>query len=123
MPEITVGHIKHEFVDERWKVYVGRPSSLGNPFEIGRHGDRQEVITQYATWLDEQMADPTSPAARKFAGLLRLVKRHGRLHLLCWCAPEACHADVIRERLLAALGEAGTGADDAAPAGEASDGA
>lgn len=118
MATIVVGNIRRENADRQHKVYVGRPSSLGNPFSIGPDGDRQEVIAKYVEWLDIQMADPASPAARKFTSLVRLVKRNGSLVLLCWCHPEACHADVLRDRLLTALGEAGTGADDAAPAGE-----
>lgn len=28
-------------------VYIGRPSRWGNPFIIGRHGDRAAVIAKY----------------------------------------------------------------------------
>jgi len=31
----------------RFDVYIGRGSSFGNPFEIGIHGDRNEVIKKY----------------------------------------------------------------------------
>lgn len=114
MATITVGQVRTENADRQFKVYVGRPSSLGNPYQIGLDGDRQECIAKYTLWLDDQLTDPMSPASRKLAQLLRLVKRNGSLVLLCWCHPEPCHADVIRARLLAALGEA----DDAATAGE-----
>jgi hypothetical protein len=30
-----------------------------------------------------------------------VVGRDGRLTLLCWCAARPCHADVIREAVLA----------------------
>jgi Domain of unknown function (DUF4326) len=32
-------------------VYIGRPSLLGNPFKIGEHGTRNEVIAKYRVWL------------------------------------------------------------------------
>jgi len=32
-------------------VYIGRPGLLGNPFEIGVHGDREDVIRLYRQWL------------------------------------------------------------------------
>lgn len=32
-------------------VYVGRPTKWGNPFVIGRDGDRDEVIERYRGWL------------------------------------------------------------------------
>jgi hypothetical protein len=67
-------------------VYVGRPSKWGNPFVIGRDGDRDEVIEAYEHWLDHQMTiDPW---------FLRGLKGKD---LVCWCVPEACHADVLLE--------------------------
>ena len=32
-------------------IYIGRPSPLGNPFVIGRDGDREEVIRKYRDFL------------------------------------------------------------------------
>ena len=65
-------------------VYVGRPSPFGNPFVIGRHGDRADVVARFETFL---LASP---------GLLAAVKADLRgKDLVCWCAPEACHADVL----------------------------
>lgn len=74
-----VVHCKREPYD----VYIGRPSRWGNPFSIGRDGTRDEVITKYEEWLREQpglMSD------------VRLLK--GKV-LGCWCAPRACHGDVL----------------------------
>ena len=36
-------------------AYVGRPSPLGNPFVLGRDGNREEVIAEYRHWLWAQM--------------------------------------------------------------------
>jgi hypothetical protein len=64
-------------------VYVGRPSKYGNPYVIGRDGTRDEVCDAYEQWatanftLDEIQQD------------LR-----GK-HLLCFCAPQRCHADFL----------------------------
>lgn len=73
-------------------VYVGRQvrrqpgSPWGNPYVEGRHGSRDEVIALFRAWLVEILArDPD------FLEPLR-GKR-----LACWCAPLACHADVIAE--------------------------
>ena len=63
-------------------VYVGRPTKWGNPFVIGRDGDRAEVIRRYRLWIGTQRLD-----ARELAGK----------DLVCWCAPEPCHADVLLE--------------------------
>jgi hypothetical protein len=67
------------------RVYVGRPSKWGNPFKIGRDGSREEVIARYREWILRQ---PALMAA--------LPDLRGK-DLVCWCAPEPCHADVLLE--------------------------
>ncbi len=67
------------------RVYVGRPSKWGNPFAIGRDGTRDEVIAKYRAWLMQQ------PAL-----LAQLPELRGK-NLVCWCAPQRCHADVLVE--------------------------
>lgn len=66
-------------------VYVGRPSPWGNPFVIGPDGDRDRVIARYREYL---LASP--------ALLARLGELRGK-DLICWCSPQACHADVLIE--------------------------
>jgi len=67
------------------RVYGGRPSKWGNPFAIGRDGTRDEVIAKYRAWLMQQ------PAL-----LAQLPELRGK-NLVCWCAPQRCHADVLTE--------------------------
>lgn len=69
----------------RGAVLVDRRTKWGNPFKIGRDGDRDEVVRRYRAWL------VTRPELVASFGELR-----GR-DLVCWCAPEACHADVLLE--------------------------
>jgi hypothetical protein len=64
-------------------VYIGRPSKWGNPFVIGCDGTRDDVIARYEAWLLEQ---PELVAA--------LPELAGKT-LGCWCAPRACHGDVL----------------------------
>ena len=64
-------------------VYIGRPSKWGNPFEIGKDGDRETVIRKYREWVVTQ---PHLMAA--------LPELRGKV-LGCWCAPQACHGDVL----------------------------
>lgn len=66
-------------------VYVGRPSKWGNPFHIGPHGTREQVIERYRSWIKFH------PTLMK-----ELDELKGR-DLMCYCAPEACHADVLLE--------------------------
>jgi hypothetical protein len=64
-------------------VYIGRPSKWGNPFKLERGASRAEVIAKYEAWLMQQphlLAD--------------LHELRGKM-LACWCAPLACHGDVL----------------------------
>lgn len=75
-------------------VYIGRPSVLGNPFAIGKDGDRAEVIRKYRGWLWEQV----KARGKVFAELVRIKRMSecGDVYLVCWCKPEACHGDVVK---------------------------
>lgn len=67
-------------------VYVGRPGPWGNPFKSPTDGDRMMVIAKFRTYV---MARPK---------LLKRIRQHLRgKHLMCWCAPLPCHADVLLE--------------------------
>lgn len=81
MPHPLVVHSKRD----RYDVYIGRPSKWGNPFAIGRDGTREEVIEKYRAWL---LGQPELLAA--------LPELKGKV-LGCWCAPQACHGDVLVE--------------------------
>ena len=72
-------HCKRESYD----VYIGRPSKWGNPFEIGKDGNRKEVIRKYREWI---LTQPELMNA-----LPELIDKR----LGCWCYPEKCHGDVL----------------------------
>lgn len=66
-------------------VYVGRPGVWGNPFIIGYHGNRDECVEKFREHIKQSRS---------------LMARIGELKgksLVCWCAPKACHADVLLE--------------------------
>jgi hypothetical protein len=88
---ITIGNKRHGARG----IYVGRPSPLGNPFVLRSETDRAAVIQAYARWLVEQLRDPGSAASREIARLAQLARTQD-LCLVCWCAPKACHAAVIK---------------------------
>ena len=79
--EKRVVHCKREAYD----VYIGRPSKWGNPFAIGKDGTREQVIAKYRQWLIKQTV--------LMAALPELTGKT----LGCWCAPQACHGDVLVE--------------------------
>lgn len=69
-------------------VYIGRGrgSNWGNPFSIGEHGNREEVIAKYTEWIHGQ----PELIARARAEL------RGK-DLVCFCAPRACHGHVLHD--------------------------
>jgi hypothetical protein len=74
-------------------IYIGRGTPLGNPFYIGRDGDRGEVIEKYTEWLKAQPNG--SPALKMLEALAEKHEEDGVLYLACWCKPLACHGDVV----------------------------
>ena len=79
-----------------FRVYVGRPHALGNPFVLGKDGTRSEVVAKYKRWLWSNL-QPNAVDKRVKLALHDLLQksRTGDLELVCWCAPRECHADVL----------------------------
>lgn len=76
LPEITAGNGNKV-------VRIDRQTKWGNPFEIGKHGTREQVVRKYAEyiWKSDLMAD--------------LPELYGKV-LACHCSPLLCHGDVLR---------------------------
>jgi Domain of unknown function (DUF4326) len=72
--------------DDRCPIRVDRATPWGNPFVIGRDGGRATVIARYR---DHYL--PCRPVL-----LARLGELRGKA-LGCWCAPLACHGEVLAE--------------------------
>jgi hypothetical protein len=72
-------HNKDLYVD------ITRNSKWGNPFELPVDGSRAEVIYNY-----EYHYLPYKPSLTAILHELR-----GKV-LVCWCAPEPCHGDVLK---------------------------
>lgn len=67
-------------------VYIGRGSAFGNPFVIGRDGDRDAVCDKY-----KEMVASNAVLRAKIKSELR-----GK-DLVCFCAPKRCHGDLLLE--------------------------
>ena len=71
---------------EKYTVYIGRPSKLGNPFTIGKDGTREQVVIKYKHY------------AVNNPHILRNISQLKEDDILaCWCAPEDCHGNAIME--------------------------
>lgn len=73
---------------EKYDVYIGRPSKWGNPFVLGKDGNRKEVVRKYKEWIVQQPNLMSS-----------LCELEGKT-LGCWCSPKACHGDVLIELVM-----------------------
>ena len=78
---MRIKHIKEPA--EANDVFIGRPSKWGNPFVIGKDGDREEVIALYRKYLWE--------SKDLLACLPELIDKN----LVCYCSPDPCHGEVL----------------------------
>jgi hypothetical protein len=77
-------------------VYIGRPSLLGNPFKMSSEADRETVVAQYRKWLLPEI-QRDGKVQRAVLKILEDVQQDKEVNLVCWCAPQPCHGDVIKE--------------------------
>jgi hypothetical protein len=78
---------------------------LGNPHILADHRDkarRAEVIDLYSRDLERDWAQ-SGPKKKAILALAARVEAGERIALRCWCAPERCHAELIRDRIAQAL--------------------
>ncbi len=87
---------------EGWKdnpeyVYIGRynrrlglsRSICQNPFRIGQHGTREEVVAKFESYICSVVkANPL---------MMNQIKRLKGKTLVCWCKPLACHGDILAQ--------------------------
>lgn len=84
-----------------YDVYVGRPKAgqpwgFGNPFVVGRDGERGACVPKFEQWLetgDPQGSPDATPERRQWI-LEHVHELEGKV-LACFCAPAPCHAEVL----------------------------
>ncbi len=76
--------------NSRYDIDIRRPGCWGNPFIIGKDGNREEVIQKYKEWIT------TSPQAEH---LRKMLPRLQGKTLGCVCKPKKCHGDVLIDLL------------------------
>lgn len=69
-------------------IYIGRGSPWGNPYRIGEDGNRTEVIEAYRKYARRMLSE--NP---------HWLRRLEGKDLVCYCAPQACHGDVLLEMM------------------------
>ena len=89
MNKVIHNYSPRRFRDRQYtsdEVYIGRGSKWGNPFVIGKDGDREEVIRKYRIYFYN-------------SNLLNEIEELKDKTLICYCKPSACHGDVLIELL------------------------
>ncbi len=74
---------------EKYTVYIGRGSNFGNPFKIGIHGNREEVIKKYEKWARTNLNIGIFSLSSAIYNLTE------NAILGCYCKPKDCHGDII----------------------------
>lgn len=81
MPKVY--NIKHGDLPKLIK-YIGRGSIAGNPFKIGKDGNRDEVCNKFEAYIEK---DPRLKH--------KLIKYCKGWDLACYCKPLRCHGDYL----------------------------
>jgi hypothetical protein len=84
-----MGEVVHVRDGVEGAVYIGRPSLFGNPFVIGKDGNRETVVVKY-----REYAISRAYWDREFREAVVALK--GKT-LACWCGEKVCHGDVLME--------------------------
>jgi hypothetical protein len=79
--------------------YIGRGSPLGNPFPITKELPRLKAIAQYKTWLYAKVTEGDVRVSNELMRLILLARKQP-IALECFCAPQPCHGEIIRDLLI-----------------------
>jgi len=98
MSNTTVVHCKRDEYDayigrgpdgaDMLETPIGERGWLGNPYEMGEHGDRDDVIRLFVGAFRRRL--------ERDAEFQQAVDELNGDRLGGWCAPKACHGDVIQ---------------------------
>lgn len=86
------------------QVYCGRAnpyykfkeSPLSNPIALPSENQRNKVCDAYGLYLIDKIENSDQAIMTELMKLRELYCKHGKLDLVCWCAPKRCHCDTIK---------------------------
>jgi hypothetical protein len=85
--------------DQVFGFSIMRPTTLGNPFAIGKAGTREQVILKYKRWLWQNMQRHTAQL-QTLCEFANLVRDGQHINLICCCKPKSCHGDVVASAIM-----------------------
>jgi hypothetical protein len=102
---LTFTSISRIYIGRKNQAYKLEQSPLANPFVIGKHGSREQVVESYRRWLWEQVKEGMAGKPNAAWDELKYLQSYAKkliekyrecLTLTCWCKEsELCHGDVI----------------------------
>ena len=98
---------KEDYSDKPGNYACYRPSILGNPYYWEKDKKtlasfvvktRDEAIDRYSSYFD-RMYKGNAPFKYIVDEIYERYKRGEDIYLECYCQPERCHCDVIKDKL------------------------
>lgn len=86
-----VVHLKKSNFD----ILIDRTTIFGNPFIIGKDGNRKDVICKHLVWLEQWLLHGNEIIINGFSNRIVINNLHflsGKI-IGCWCKPLPCHGD------------------------------
>jgi len=84
-------------------IYIGRGSVLGNMWSHKQNtqathivNTREEAIQCYKQWLQTMIARKDKDVCRVLNEIYRRAITGRSVYLVCYCKPNPCHGDVIK---------------------------
>lgn len=100
---ITIGSLRHSrhLIGKPGVFRVDRTTPLGNPNFMATEDQRDLVCEQYKEWF-HTFGRHQADVKRQLAKITEAAKT-GPVILMCWCHPNRCHAETIRDAILEAM--------------------
>jgi hypothetical protein len=101
MDRVTVIHIRDADLKDPRQVYIGRGnarlprSPLHNPYPLPSESQREACIARYLLYLRRELVADNVEINAELDRLVALASE-GPIKLVCYCAPKACHGDILK---------------------------
>ncbi len=90
---VKIYNLRTQQPTKAWHVVIDRTTKYGNPFTITKVQTRDTVCDSFHEYMEGLL----SSGDKRFAPLLEIATKYGKIGLFCWCAPKRCHAETLRK--------------------------
>ena len=95
--DITICNLRYMQPKYPYDILIDRTTPVGNPFVMRGENNRKFVCMKYMDWFYDS---PHTPAFHDYLEeMVRTLIKYNKLRLFCWCVPEMCHGETIRDFL------------------------